>query len=571
MKTTFHLFLFYFLSVNLLAQNQIIVDGFFNDWIEDTFTFNDESSDTPGVDLLNFSVCNDDKNIYFRLKLDSEIDLSDSTDLYARIRLFIDSDNNTLTGYPTNGIGSEYGIDFNEKFIWNDLTYPFNVTQEPLYWLNVVPLPTITADEFEIAVDRTFFSDTISFFFKEDIDGDKMPDANQIFSYVLNNNSTSNTPQVSFSKSEPTNLRLMSYNVLNNGILNPSRREQFKRVISSVDADLYTFNECGGVTLEDMVTFFSEFSSDYWYMYKFSGGDISVSRYPILQEFNVDMTIGATLINLPDSIYSTDILLINGHLACCSNDVSRQISADKFIQFIHNCKNGLVPLNTPFIFSGDMNLVGYKQQYETILNGSIFDTSSYGIGGFPDWDNTPLIDQVCVINESNQSYTWRDRNPSSGAYPPGRLDFIFYSNSVLTVDKSFTISTIHMSEELLSANNLSTNDTEIASDHLPVVADFMVKFSDEYILNNGGNNSSDCSSYSIYLSQGWNMIGFGCINSLDSEIVFSPIIDHIVIVKDNLGNAYLPEWNFNGIGDLERGYGYQIKITEVIENYNICE
>ena len=37
--------------------------------------------------------------------------------------------------------------------------------------------------------------------------------------------------------------------------------------------------------------------------------------------------------------------------------------------------------------------------------------------------------------------------------------------------------------------------------------------------------------------------------------------DNIIIVKDYLGTAYLPEWNFNGIGNIKIGQGYQIKTT----------
>ena len=40
--------------------------------------------------------------------------------------------------------------------------------------------------------------------------------------------------------------------------------------------------------------------------------------------------------------------------------------------------------------------------------------------------------------------------------------------------------------------------------------------------------------------------------------------------KDYLGNVFLPEWNFNGIGTLERGFGYQIKISEAINEFNLC-
>ena len=48
----------------------------------------------------------------------------------------------------------------------------------------------------------------------------------------------------------------------------------------------------------------------------------------------------------------------------------------------------------------------------------------------------------------------------------------------------------------------------------------------------------------------------------DLANLLSPIVDQVIIAKDYLGAAYLPEWNFNGIGDLTLGQGYQIKTTE---------
>ena len=32
-------------------------------------------------------------------------------------------------------------------------------------------------------------------------------------------------------------------------------------------------------------------------------------------------------------------------------------------------------------------------------------------------------------------------------------------------------------------------------------------------------------------------------------------------MNDFIGYAYLPEWNFNGIGDMIPGRGYSIKVT----------
>ena len=84
-----------------------------------------------------------------------------------------------------------------------------------------------------------------------------------------------------------------------------------------------------------------------------------------------------------------------------------------------------------------------------------------------------IKDQICYFNEKDIAYTWDKWNPSVGDYPPGRLDFVFFTNSVMSVDNLFVISTEHMSPLLLAQNNLFNNDTD-ASDHLPVIVDFVL-------------------------------------------------------------------------------------------------
>ena len=78
--------------------------------------------------------------------------------------------------------------------------------------------------------------------------------------------------------------------------------------------------------------------------------------------------------------------------------------------------------------------------------------------------------------------------------------------------------------------------------------------------------------FEVYLdlNAGWNLVGFSCTDPISAIDAFSPYTDNLVIVKDHLGAAYLPEYGFNGIGNLERGYGYQLKINESIEGFNLC-
>ena len=68
--------MFFLLSPGLLfSQNTIKIDGFFDDWATDMTTYIDDSFDSEGIDLLEFSVCHDADYLYVRLKLDTEIEL----------------------------------------------------------------------------------------------------------------------------------------------------------------------------------------------------------------------------------------------------------------------------------------------------------------------------------------------------------------------------------------------------------------------------------------------------------------------------------------------------------------
>ena len=66
----------------------------------------------------------------------------------------------------------------------------------------------------------------------------------------------------------------------------------------------------------------------------------------------------------------------------------------------------------------------------------------------------------------------------------------------------------------------------------------------------------------LLLPSGWsNFSTYMSPENMDMGAFLSPIISDLIIAKDNAGNAYLPEWNFNGIGDLSVGQGYQAKLS----------
>lgn len=64
---------------------------------------------------------------------------------------------------------------------------------------------------------------------------------------------------------------------------------------------------------------------------------------------------------------------------------------------------------------------------------------------------------------------------------------------------------------------------------------------------------------SVPISEGWNIISYLRDNPANATLILEDIESELIIVKDYLGNAYLPDWDFNGIGNFIPGQGYQVK------------
>ena len=69
---------------------------------------------------------------------------------------------------------------------------------------------------------------------------------------------------------------------------------------------------------------------------------------------------------------------------------------------------------------------------------------------------------------------------------------------------------------------------------------------------------------SLILLEGWNFIAYLRTEIASADLILADLVEQnkVIIAKDSAGNAFLPEWGFNGIGDFEAGKGYQIKVTE---------
>lgn len=87
---------------------------------------------------------------------------------------------------------------------------------------------------------------------------------------------------------------------------------------------------------------------------------------------------------------------------------------------------------------------------------------------------------------------------------------------------------------------------------------YQIKTSDSIFIEISGHYLPN---FSIFLNEGWNMVAV--LNKAEQPVeeVLINCQQDVIIVKNFLGEAYLPEWEFNAIGNMIPGQGYQIKMN----------
>jgi endonuclease/exonuclease/phosphatase family metal-dependent hydrolase len=243
---------------------------------------------------------------------------------------------------------------------------------------------------------------------------------------------------------------------------------RFERLVAAADPDIICFQEIYDHSASQTAALVGSWLSGTWNAAANTDCK-TVTRWPILASWPVGNEL-ATLIDAQATL-GGELLVVNAHLPCCSADGARQDAVDKIMAFVRDARTpgGQLDLDpdTPIVITGDLNLVGFARQLETLLTGDIADEGTYGSDFAPDWDGTGLLDVVARQTEKRMGYTWR-RDTSS--FWPGRLDFIIATDSVAGVGNRFILYTPEMSAGELAANGLLTGDSH-ASDHLLLAAD----------------------------------------------------------------------------------------------------
>ncbi|MEE9349765.1 MAG: T9SS type A sorting domain-containing protein [Flavobacteriaceae bacterium] len=456
---------------SLSQSSAITIDGVFDDWTTTLTTFTDPSETINGVDLLEVQVTNDANFLFLKIKTNTEFELTDDT-LTQNIGLYIDTDNNSSTGYNIQtGYGSEIGVIFNQYLAHYNVT-PYSQISFSDFSLRVAP--TVSSNEFEIAIKRDaipdgsnplFSSNTIKIVLKNLENSDNLPNNGTVFSYTFDNTPVAPLVPIEINKDNANLIRIVSYNTLFDGLIDPNRVARFQNIITVLNPDIISLLESWNTNPNDIKLLFDAWlplgTQDGWYVVKNSSA-IIVSKWAYLDQWDYLDRQFPVLIDLPNT-YSTNLLLTAAHLKCCSNgDALRQSQADEYANFIVDAKTPGsqidLPQNTPFVYTGDLNLVGSSSPLTTLVTGL-------------DWDNSNLTDENAIQTDNRMAYTWRKDNTQ---YPPGKLDFTIFSDAVMSAQKSFVLQTEIMPTSRLQLYGLDALDTSMASDHFPIVTDFQI-------------------------------------------------------------------------------------------------
>jgi exonuclease III len=305
--------------------------------------------------------------------------------------------------------------------------------------------------------------------------GDRLPDA-QAVTLDVRPSAEVPLPILSIDRQDPSHFRILQHNVLEDGIT--KRPQYFRRMYQAVDPDLLLLGEVYTSKSEEVQQLIQEWlpgkkNDRPWTIIRHQDGSMVASRYPIrLVEGGEDKTGDGFLVQLAEP-WNREIFVIHAYAACCDEDSIRQRHCDQIMAFYRDAiTSSLIEPATPVILAGDFNLVTWRSHYETLRDGAIADTSSFGRRFAPDWDSSSLADLNPRLLALPMEYTWRN---ADHGFSPGRLDFMLYTDSNLEVGNSFVLDDDGISDKVRAALGLEPGDCARAADHRPLVGDFFLK------------------------------------------------------------------------------------------------
>ena len=229
--------------------------------------------------------------------------------------------------------------------------------------------------------------------------------------------------------------------------------------------------------------------------------------------------------------------------------------------------------------NSDVHIIGYW--HDSSITSEIYVNLQHG------WDNTFVGNFDGPPNATFSYYVVVDGveygNCNGEPYQIGFND-LDYDNPCMVWNNTNAISPNNCAE-MYDCNGLQYNEVQWIDQAYSLIgngeceSDWIGWYTfncEEFDYESGDCSPDNCNEYieidvPLELSSGWNMIGYTCWEPINAIDAFTDISNKIEIVKDGWGMAYIPDWEFNGLGNFEYGKGYQIKMFEDVNDFQFCK
>jgi len=296
-------------------------------------------------------------------------------------------------------------------------------------------------------------------------------------------------------------VRVMSWNVGKNSIFPPEgvRQASFFRIVRALEPDVIGLQEVvrRGDELVVLLNRHAPLGEGRTWSVHVVSDNALASRHPLrhrggegvvpyplpqygLPEFHFGFA--AAYVELPETRAATGLYLLTMHNKSGASDENtrlRQVQADFTVAWLRDRRGSGIRPSTPLVLMGDLNVVpgASMQPFATLTGGDISDEDQFGPDQAPDWDDSRLADAMPGLNGSREYvYTWRNDEME---FPPSSLDRILYSDSVMSLVRTFVLDTTTLADRDLERLGLERSDVLYDGqagvyDHLPLIADFVL-------------------------------------------------------------------------------------------------
>ncbi|MBC8522297.1 endonuclease/exonuclease/phosphatase family protein, partial [PVC group bacterium] len=254
--------------------------------------------------------------------------------------------------------------------------------------------------------------------------------------------------------------RVVSWNVEFGNLLKDKKRGA--RILKALQPDILLLQELEGDDYRTLPTFLSKTLKGSWTV---GASQLHGTEKSQQLRSSVATWLNATIVsgigNTPEhkqkavyleiSFEEELLSFVSLHLRCCGGptgeaEEQRQLEATNIRRALDNIKRKRL------VIAGDWNLVGTTKPLEIIMANKL-----------------AIVDAFQPDKRLNA--TWSD---TTSSFTPGRLDWMLYSPETLKVVNCFVLDTADLDQKTLNETNLNSEDTAKLSDHLPLVADFVL-------------------------------------------------------------------------------------------------